>query len=119
MLAYRLRHRVSIEELITFKGPDGRVESWQTLALDSDTVFDAVPAEVLTGPGREVIASGAPQETGVARVAIRWFPISDERLGRCRLVWNGRAYRIESVETDRTARQEWRFRAVADKGRGV
>lgn len=119
MLAYRLRHRVSIEELITAKGPDGRVESWQILALDSDTVFDAVPAEVLTGPGREVIASGAPQESGVARVTIRWFPISDERLGRCRLVWNGRAYRIESVETDRTARQEWRLRAVADKGRGV
>lgn len=119
MLAYRLRHRVALEELITVKAPGGRVETWQSLALDSDTVFDAVPAEVLTGPGREVVASGAPQETGVARVTIRWFPISDERLGRCRVVWNGRAYRIESVETDRTARQEWRLKTVADKGRGV
>ena len=111
MLAARLRHRIEFQELIEEQDSEtGAVLlSWQTAYLDSDTLLNSVPAEVLTGPGREFRQSGTTQAETTARVNLRWFPgISPE----WRILWDGRVYNITSIETDITGRREWRLRCI-------
>lgn len=104
MLAQRLRHRITIqqkqEEFTTYGEGVGYV--WTTYAAD-------VPAEVLTGPGREFQAADAKQSETTARIALRWFP---GLLPDMRILWDGRVFDIQSMETDATARREWRLRCV-------
>lgn len=102
MLSQRLRHRVDIEQQVpefTSYGEEvGHV--WE--------VFEAsVPAEVLTGPGREFNAADAKQAETTARVTVRWFP---GLLPSMRIIWEGQAFDILSIETDVTARKECRLR---------
>ena len=107
-LSARLRHRVEFQEQVTTRDSEGRATvSWETVMLDSETPLDSVPAEVLTGPGREFIESGQKQGTTAARINVRWFP---GLLSSWRVLWDGRVYNIETVETDITARREWRMR---------
>lgn len=114
MLAARLRHRVKIEEPVEAQDPvTGAVTvTWQTVMLDSNTPLDAVPAEVLTGPGREFYQSGAQQSETKARINIRWFEGLDQKM---RIVWDGKTYNILTFETDVTGRREWRIQC----GEGV
>ena len=118
MLAYRLRHRIEFQEM-TEDSVDSngyRVDGgWTTVYLDSDTALDSVPAEVLTGPGREWVAAGATQSEVSARINCRWFPANERDMAAWRILWDGRIYNIISVETDVTARREWRLR-VKDGG---
>ncbi|MFW8567067.1 head-tail adaptor protein [Orrella sp. 11846] len=118
MLAHRLRHRIEFQEKQeTPVDSNGfRVNGgWDTVYLDSDTPLDSVPAEVLTGPGRELIAAGATRSEISARINCRWFPVNEHELAAWRIVWDGRIYNIVSIETDATARREWRFQ-VKDGG---
>lgn len=78
----------------------------------------AVPAEVLTGPGREFVASSAKQAEATARINLRWFPVDRLELCRWRVLWDGRIYNIVSAETDLTARREWRLRCEDGPSRG-
>ena len=60
MVAQRYRHRIAIEEVVeTQDSATGAVtHTWQTVDLDSDHDLSAVPASVLTGPGRDGIGAG-------------------------------------------------------------
>lgn len=109
MEAQRYRHRVEFQE--QFEEQDSETgaitRDWDTVYLDSDTPLDSVPAEVLTGPGREFNAADAKQAETSARINLRWFP---GLLPSWRLLWDGKTYDILSIETDATARREYRLR---------
>lgn len=109
MESQRYRHRVEFQEQVD--EPDSETgaitRTWSTVYLDSDTPLDSVPAEVLTGPGREFNAADAKQAETSARINLRWFP---GLLPSWRVLWDGKAYDILSIETDATARREYRLR---------
>lgn len=112
MLAHRLRQRVTVQEQVFDQDSEtgARVMSWQNLWLDSKTELSDVPAEVLTGPGREFNESGAVQSEIVARINMRWFPGLTQSM---RVLWGDLVLNIGSIETDATARQEYRLRCTA------
>ena len=109
MQAQRYRHRVEFQSKAETQDMDTGAISheWGTVYLDSDTPLDSVPAEVLTGPGREFNAADAKQAETTARIQCRWFP---GLLPTWRLLWDGKTYDILSIETDATARREYRLR---------
>lgn len=109
MLAHRLRHRVEVQELVEVQNTTtGAVSySWETVVLDSGAVLDCIPAEILTGPGREFVESGATQGEIAARINMRWFPGLTQKM---RVVWENNVFNIISIETDLTARQEYRLK---------
>lgn len=106
------RHRVAIQEQVeTQDSETGDIEfTWQNVELDSDTELDAVPAEVLTGPGREFQSADAKQGEIAARVNLPWFPGLTQKM---RLVWEGQNFDIVSIELDSTARREYRLKVAA------
>lgn len=113
----RLRHRITFQEPVSERDSEGVLqESWQNVWLDSDTELADVPAEVLTGPGREFVAGGAVQADVAARITCRWFPgIS----AKWRILWDGRIFNIGGEpDTDRTGRREWRIKATAGVNNG-
>lgn len=112
MLANRLRHRIEIfEKAITQDSTTGAVEeTWQYFMLDDGTVLDSVPAEVLTGQGKEFNQGGTIQGEVSARINLRWFPkLRQDML----IIWEDYYYNILSIETDLTGRQEYRLRCTA------
>jgi len=105
MLAYRLRHRVTVQELVEVQNTTtGAVtREWEDFLSD-------IPAEVLTGAGREFVQSGATQSEIAARINMRWFPGLTQKH---RIVWDTNIYNILSIETDMTGRQEYRLKCKA------
>lgn len=116
MRAGRLRHRIHLQWPV--KGQDetsgDSTLTWATATLEDGTELDNVPAEVLTGPGREQKAAGATHAETAARINLRWFSgLSPE----WRILWDGyfdsngdydgKIYNITSIETDATARREY------------
>lgn len=101
--AGRLRHRVTVQRKVeTRDAVTGAVShTWDTLVLPGDLALSDIPAECLTGPGRELQAADAKQAATALRVTLRYFPGLTEQM---RVVWEGRAYDIQSIERDRTAR---------------
>lgn len=120
MLAYRLRHRIHLQQPVKQQDPlTGAVSiSWQTLTLGTKPL-DKVAAEVLTGAGREFYAADAKQAETSARINLRWFPIDLILFYQCRILWDGRTYDIHSIETDLTGRQEWRLRCKDGVNQGI
>lgn len=118
MRAQAYRHRVEFQERIeTQDSETGAVSAmWETVDLDSGTPLDSVPAEVLTGPGREFNAADAKQAETTARINCRWFgPVNPA----WRVLWEGYVYDILSVEFDASGRRETRLRVkegVSDGG---
>lgn len=117
MRAGRLRHRVAIQSPTeTQDATTGEaVITWENVWLDSSTELSAVPAEVLTGPGKEFYQSGAEQAETTARITIRWFGGMDPGW---RIIWDGKTYNIFSIETDATARFEYRLRCYEGVNEG-
>ena len=105
MLAYRLRHRVIVQELVEVQNTTTGAITYEWENFISD-----VPAEILTGPGREFVQSGATQGQIAARINLRWFPGLTQKH---RIVWDTNTYNIQSIETDITGRQEYRLKCVA------
>lgn len=105
MLANRLRHRVTVQELV-------EVQNTTTGAISREweNVYSDVPAEVLTGPGKEFVQSGATQGQIAARINMRWFPGLTQKM---RITWDTNIFNITSIETDMTGRQEYRLKCVA------
>jgi SPP1 family predicted phage head-tail adaptor len=103
----RYRHRVTFQEPREEQDSEsGAVTiNWVTMPGMS-----SVPAEVLTGPGREFRESGTGQAETTARINCRWFAVDRVTLYRWRILWDGRIYNIGSAETDKTGRREWRLR---------
>ena len=123
MLAHRLRHRVTFQS----KGEPQRDDNgylipgsggWQTVTLADGTKLEDVPAEVLTGPGREFQGGAATQAEISSRINLRWFPASERDMAAWRVIWDGRTYNIQSIEADATARREWRLRCVDGPSEG-
>lgn len=106
-LTGRLRQRVTLQELISEQDSEtGEIaNSWEN-------VYTSVPAEVLTGPGREFRDSAATQAETTARITVRWFDVDRVAIYKWRILWDGRVYNIVSAETDITGRKEWRFRCI-------
>ena len=111
MLAYRLRHRVAIQELVSIQDSEsGEIyNTWENVFLDSETELDSVAAECLTGQGRELRNSGTTEEENTLRVNMRWFP---NLTVKNRVVWENKPYNITSIETDITNRNEYRLICV-------
>jgi SPP1 family predicted phage head-tail adaptor len=109
MQAQRYRHRVEFQRKTETQDMDTGAISheWDTVYLDSDTPLNSVPAEVLTGPGREFMAADAKQAETTARIQCRWFP---GLLPTWRVLWDGKVFDIQSIEPDATARREYRMR---------
>lgn len=109
MVAQRYRHRIAIEEVVeTQNAATGAVtHTWRTVDLDSDHDLSAVPAAVLTGPGREGLSADTKAAETSARIQFRWFPGLRADM---RVVWDGRYYDIQSIEMDATGRREYRLR---------
>ena len=105
MLAYRLRHRVTVQELV-------EVQDTTTGAVtrEWEDFLASVPAEVLTGAGKEFVGSGATQGEIAARINMRWFPGLTQKM---RVLWDTKVFNITSIETDTTARQEYRLKCSA------
>jgi head-tail adaptor len=104
----RYRHRIHIQEPIDTQDPvDGSIaRTWETVYWDSDTPLDDVPCEVLTGPGRELHSADTKLAETTARINVRWF---EGLLPTMRILWDGKVYDILSIETDVTARREYRL----------
>ncbi|WP_334159780.1 head-tail adaptor protein [Achromobacter insolitus] len=123
MLAYRLRHRVTFESKSEpLRDENGYIVpgsgGWQTVVLDGGLRLEDVPAEVLTGPGREFQGGNATQAEASARVTLRWLPASPSVVVFWRMRWDGRIFNIQSAEVDITARREWRLRCVDGPSEG-
>lgn len=112
MLAHRLRHRITIQKPDRIQDPNtgAMINGWATVEG-----MTAVPAEVLTGPGREFRASGAVQAETAARINLRWFP---GLLESWRILWDGKTFDIGSIETDATGRREYRLVCKAGVSNG-
>jgi SPP1 family predicted phage head-tail adaptor len=91
-----LRHRVSIEELLTEIDSDGiRVESWAA-------IHDGlIPAQIAALSGRELIAAESVQSKVSTRITIRYRP---GVLANMRVVHRGTYYNIEAVIPDQGSR---------------
>lgn len=101
----KYRHRVTIEQQMETRGEMGGViVTWVPFANN-------VPAEVLTGPGRDAIAADAQQADVSARINLRYLP---GLTGKMRIVWDGRLFNIiGEPDLDPTARREWRCKCSA------
>lgn len=117
MLSQRLRHRVAIQERIetTDSATGARSYAWQTITVDS-VLMSSVPAEVLTGPGREFGSANTKQAQAAARITIRWFAGLSEGM---RIVWQSKNYDITSIEYDVSARRECRLICAAGVNDGA
>lgn len=107
MRGARLRHRVTLQKPVETQNPTSGAPS-----LTWEDVYLGVPAEVLTGGGKESVSSGATQNEIAARVNIRWFDIDPLELSTYRVLWDGRIFAVKYVETDATGRLEWRLKCV-------
>lgn len=105
MLAHRLRHRIDIQQVAEEQDLEtGAIgEVWVTFIAN-------VPAEVLTGVGKEFVSSGATQAQYDVRMNMRWFSGLHTKM---RIVWNGMTFDIVSIETDITAVREYRVKAIS------
>ena len=108
MQAQRYRHRIEFQERIESQDSETGALSFEWVtASNSDYILSSVPAEVLSGPGREFNAADSKQAQTAARINCAWFGPCDPAW---RIVWEGRTFDITSIDTDATARREYRFR---------
>lgn len=110
MFTQRLRHRVAFQSpTVTQDQYGGESISWAN-AIVGGVPLSSVPAECLTGAGREAIQSNSKYAEDDLRVNCRWFPGLDYTW---RIVWEGKNYDITSIETDVSGRKEYRIRCKA------
>lgn len=111
LAAGRLIHIITLQS----KGA-GAPDPWSGLPPeDWADVFANVPAEVLTGPGRELRAAGAELAETDARINLRWLPGVTQQM---RVLWEGKIYNITGIEYDATARREVRLTCVEGRNDG-
>ncbi|WP_312327927.1 head-tail adaptor protein [Stenotrophomonas sp.] len=109
--AGRYRHLVTIQGTV-----QGEPDPLSAQATEEwSNVYANVPAEVLTGPGREGVAAGAERAETDARINLRWLPGIDTQM---RVIWesepNGQRpeFAIQTMELDATGMREIRLRCV-------
>lgn len=98
MRAGRLRHRVTIEELVVTLDSDGdQVEAWQAIA-------PPLPAEIAPLSGRELIASQAVASEITTRIVMRHRPGLKASM---RVQHRGTVYGIKAVIPDPESGTGW------------
>jgi SPP1 family predicted phage head-tail adaptor len=98
MEAGRLRHRITIDELIVDINSDGaQVEQWWT-------AHRMVPAEISPLSGRELIAAQAVQSKVSTRIVIRYRP---GIMPSMRVAHRGTVYNVQAVICDPASGIEW------------
>ncbi len=112
MRAGSYRHRIDLQHKVL--GEPDPLSGHQTEDWESFTA-QPIPAEVLTGPGRERLAAGAEQAETDARINFRWLPGVTQQM---RVVWDGKTYNITGIEYDATARREIRLTCVEGRNDG-
>lgn len=96
MLGQRLRHRVTIEQVMETRDADGGVvTAWAAL-------HSKVPAEIVPLSGREFVAAQAAQAGVTARMTIRYVTGITPKM---RVVHGADIYNIEAVLPDPTLRR--------------
>jgi len=104
----RYRHRIDFEAPVQTRGERGEVINTWGVAISGDGKHLAgVPAEVLTGPGRELMAAASKFAETTARIRTWWFP---DLKPTWRIVWDGKVFDITGIETDSTGRFEYFIR---------
>lgn len=106
MRAGKYRHRIDLQHKVL--GEPDPLSGHQAEAWESFTT-QPIPAEVLTGPGRELRAAGAEHAQTDARINFRWMPGVTQQM---RAVWDNKIYNITGIEYDTTARREIRLTCV-------
>ena len=108
-----LIHAVTFQEQVSERDSDGVLRvSWQDVWLDSETALVDVPAEVLTGPGREFLQSGQMQSDIAARIRVPWFPGGIK--SSWRVLWDGQVFNIKGIpDLDPSGRREYRIKCTA------
>lgn len=111
MLSHRLRHRVQFQALTETRNTatGERIKNWLP-AVAGGVQLVSVPAEVLTGSGKEAVKNASPTADIAARINVRWFPGLDPSW---RIVWDGLIFNIASWDTDIAARREYRIKCSA------
>ncbi|WPG35136.1 phage head closure protein [Variovorax sp. EBFNA2] len=102
MLAPKYRHRVTIQDQVSVQDQSAGDETLQWV-----DVYVDVPAECLTGAGREAIHAQTVEAPTDARINFRWLPGVEQRM---RVVWDGANYNITGMDTDSTGRRELRLK---------
>ncbi len=104
------RHRIDLQvNNKTRTANGGFKDKWEDFAI-------GVPAECLTGGGREPDAANSKRSEADLRVNFRWFEGVNSQL---RLVWNGVIYDITSIDLDATARRECRLTCKTGLNQGA
>lgn len=108
-----LIHAVTFQEQVSERDSDGVLRvSWQDVWLDSETALVDVPAEVLTGPGREFLQSGQMQSDIAARIRVPWFQGGIK--SSWRVLWDGQVFNIKGIpDLDPSGRREYRIKCTA------
>jgi len=106
----RYRHRITIQQRAEARGGAGEVIVTWVDAFPAATALGGIPAEVLTGPGRELRAAGGEEGETAARINFREMPGVDQAQ---RVLWNGFVFNIRSIEFDATAKREIRLMCTA------
>jgi len=101
----KYRHRITFQRQVEMRDP-----ATGALEISWEDVLEGVPAEVLTGPGREASAASTKLAETSARINLRYFDGLDPKW---RVVWGDRVYDITSVEMDETGVKEYRLRCSA------
>ena len=105
MRPQRYRHRIGFQKPVISRDGDDVTTTW----TDVDN-YTSVPADVLTGAGKELLASGTKLAETDARINLPWFPDLEPTW---RVVWEGFIFDITSISSDRTARKEYRLTVQA------
>lgn len=105
MLAPRLRHRVSVQELVIEQDTEtgAQIEVWTDLLTDE-------PCEIVPLSGREFVSAQAVQAGVSSRVTIRYYQGIKPSM---RVVHDGVYYNIRAVLPDPTLRR-WLSLMVED-----
>lgn len=110
-LAARLHHRVSVHRRSETRDP-----TTGFAAVAWTPVVERLPAEVLTGPGREAEARGQTQNEIAARITVRWHPSLKSPTG-LRVTHGDDLYHVETASFDATGRVSITFVCSTGTGR--
>lgn len=117
MGAGKYRNTITLQHKTKVRNGELLEETWVTATSDDGQLLENIPAEILLGPGRELLAGGVFHGQVDARINLRWFPGLSSRW---RIVSHpdGTVYDIEGVSADRTRRREWRLACKAGVSNG-
>lgn len=99
LLGPRLRHRVSFDAPFTARDSDGNRHE----AFAAVSELQGMPAEVLTGPGKETVPAAQPVSTVAARITLRYHPMIANPYGM-RVRHGDAVYHIETWHFDVSGR---------------